>query len=82
MTTGPSSGPGALAGAHSRRPWSPATAWIAGGVIWWRTRLPNAWGVEPTGALPLASVASTAVIMSRFWHAIRHGLPDDYSPEA
>ena len=59
-----------------------STAWIAGSLVWWRKRLPNLWGVEPTGALPLASAASTAVIMSRFWHAIRHGLPDDYSPEA
>jgi hypothetical protein len=55
---------------------------MAGSVVWWRKRLPNAWGVEPTGALPLASIASTAVIASRFWHAIRSGLPDDYSPEA
>ena len=59
-----------------------STAWIGGSLVWWRKRLPNLWGVEPTGALPLASAASSAVIMSRFWHAIRHGLPDDYSPQA
>ena len=59
-----------------------STAWIGGSLVWWRKHLPNLWGVEPTGALPLASAASSAVIMSRFWHAIRHGLPDDYSPQA
>jgi len=59
-----------------------SAAWVGGTIVWWRRRLPNAWGVEPTGALPLASVASTAVVMSRFWQSIRAGLPDDYAPEA
>lgn len=59
-----------------------STAWIAGGVVWWRRALPNAWGVQPTGALPLASAASTGVVMARFWNSIRSGQPDDYAPEA
>jgi len=57
-------------------------AWIVGSVVWWRRRLPNGWGVEPTRALPLANMASTVLVMSRFWRAIRDGLPDDYAPEA
>ena len=57
-------------------------AWIGGSIVWWRRRLPNGWGVEPTRALPLASAASSAVVMSRFWYSIRDGLPDDYAPEA
>lgn len=57
-------------------------SWIVGSVVWWRRRLPNAWGVQPTGALPLASVASTLLVLSRFWRSIRDGLPDDYAPEA
>jgi len=57
-------------------------AWVGGSVVWWRRGLPNGWGVEPTGALPLASAASSAVVMARFWHSIRHGQPDDYAPEA
>ena len=59
-----------------------SAAWVAGGVVWWRKRLPNAWGVEPTGALPLASAASSAIVMARFWDSIRRGQPDDYAPEA
>lgn len=39
--------------------------WIAAGVLWWRRRLPNLWGPEPTAALPLANAASAAVIASR-----------------
>ena len=59
-----------------------STGWVAGGIVWWRKRLPNAWGVEPTGALPLASAASSAIVMARFWDSIRRGQPDDYAPEA
>ena len=59
-----------------------SSAWLGGSLVWWRRNLPNGWGVEPTAALPLASAASSALVMTRFWHAIRNGLPDDYAPEA
>ena len=54
-----------------------SSAWIAGSVLWWRKRLPNGWGPEPTAALPLASLATTAVIMSRFAAALRAHEVDD-----
>lgn len=54
-----------------------AGAWIAGGVLWWRKRLPNGWGPEPTAALPLANAASTIVILSRFAAGVRAGRRDD-----
>jgi len=40
--------------------------WVASGTVWWRRGWPNAWGPAPTAALPLASAASSAVIISRF----------------
>lgn len=40
-------------------------AWIGAGFVWWRRGLPNAWGPKPSGALPLANAATTAVIASR-----------------
>ena len=42
-----------------------STCWVAAGGLWWRRRLPNLWGPEPTGALPLANAATAAVIASR-----------------
>lgn len=42
-------------------------AWTAGALLWWRRRLPNAWGPPPTAALPLAAAASSAVILRRFY---------------
>lgn len=45
--------------------------WVAGGVLWWQRRWPNAWGPEPSAALPLASAASSAVIIARFAVAAR-----------
>jgi len=41
-------------------------AWVVGGAVWWRRKLPNLWGPEPTWALPAASAASAAVIMYKF----------------
>lgn len=41
-------------------------AWVAGAVVWWRKKLPNAWGPPPTAALPAAAAASSAVILWRF----------------
>jgi acyl phosphate:glycerol-3-phosphate acyltransferase len=43
-----------------------SAAWIGGGLLWWRRRWPNAWGPKPTGALPAAAAASSAVILYRF----------------
>lgn len=40
--------------------------WVLGGLVWWRRRLPNLWGPEPTVALPVASAISSAVIVRRF----------------
>lgn len=40
--------------------------WIALGAVWWRRALPNAWGGEPTGALPVAATISSAVIITKF----------------
>jgi glycerol-3-phosphate acyltransferase PlsY len=61
----------AWAVAHWRQRALPATAvasaaWVAAGVLWWRRGWPNAWGPEPTAALPLAAAVSSAVILSRF----------------
>ncbi len=62
-------GLGALApGRH--RSWSVtagiAAGWVAAGLVWWRQRRPNAWGVEPTAALPVAAAVSSAVVLRRF----------------
>lgn len=57
----------------------PATLWIAAGALWWRRGWPNAWGPSPTAALPLANLASAAVVLSRFALAIRRGHPDELS---
>lgn len=44
-----------------------AAGWVALAVLWWRKRLPNAWGPPPTAALPLAAATSSAVILRRFF---------------
>jgi len=43
-----------------------SVCWVLGGVVWWRRRLPNAWGPKPTVSLPVASAISSAIIMRRF----------------
>jgi glycerol-3-phosphate acyltransferase PlsY len=43
-----------------------SAAWVAGGVVWWRTGWRNGWGPVPTVALPLAAAASSGVILHRF----------------
>ncbi len=40
--------------------------WVAAATVWWRRSLPNLWGPRPTVALPLAALASSAVILGRF----------------
>lgn len=42
------------------------TLWVVLATVWHRFRLPNLWAGEPTAAMPLAALASSAVIMSRF----------------
>ncbi|HVF32606.1 MAG TPA: glycerol-3-phosphate acyltransferase [Acidimicrobiales bacterium] len=44
-----------------------SVAWVGAGVVWWRRRLPNAWGPPATGALPLGAAASSGVILYRFF---------------
>ena len=48
-----------------------SVAWVAGGVVWWRRGWHNLWGPSPTGALPLAAAASSAVILYKFASARR-----------
>lgn len=43
-----------------------STAWVFGALLWWRRRWPNLWGPQPTVALPLAAVVSSAVIAYKF----------------
>ena len=50
--------------------WSCA-AWVASSVLWWRRRLPNAWGPEPSVGLPLFAVAGSAMILAKFRAARR-----------
>ena len=40
--------------------------WVLSGVLWWRRRWPNLWGPAPTVALPLANLASSALITYKF----------------
>jgi acyl phosphate:glycerol-3-phosphate acyltransferase len=48
-----------------------STCWILGSMLWWRRGWPNPWGPQATGALPLATAASTAMILQRFVAAQR-----------
>lgn len=48
-----------------------SACWVLGGVAWWRRGWGNAWGPRPTIALPLASAASSVVIVERFLAAGR-----------
>lgn len=66
----------AVAVATSALPWwqqrafaatmSASAAWVLGATLWWRKQLPNAWGPRPGSSLPLAALASSAVICRRF----------------
>lgn len=49
-----------------RAVWMSCTAWIVSSLLWWRRRLPNAWGPEPTGGLPIFAVAGSAMIIAKF----------------
>lgn len=43
-----------------------STTWVLAGLLWWRRRLPNAWGPDPGPQLPMAAAASSAVVLYRF----------------
>lgn len=43
-----------------------SVCWVIGGFVWWRRGLRNPWGPTPSVMLPLASAASSAVIVQRF----------------
>lgn len=43
-----------------------SACWVVGAFVWWRRALPNLWGPRPSAALPLAALASTALILGRF----------------
>ena len=45
--------------------WSTAV-WVAASVAWWRRRLPNLWGPEPTAGLPAFAAVGSAVILAKF----------------
>ena len=48
-----------------------SVAWVAAAVLWWRRRLPNAWGPEPTVGLPLFALTSSVMILVKFRAARR-----------
>ncbi|HSG14415.1 MAG TPA: glycerol-3-phosphate acyltransferase [Gaiellaceae bacterium] len=54
-----------------------SAAWLLASVVWWRRRLPNSWGPEPTVALPLANAATTLMVAARTASELRKGLPDE-----
>ena len=43
-----------------------SAVWVAAAVLWWRRRLPNAWGQSPTVGLPLFALAGAAMILTKF----------------
>jgi acyl phosphate:glycerol-3-phosphate acyltransferase len=43
-----------------------SAVWVAAAVLWWRRRLPTAWGPEPTVGLPLFALSSAAMILTKF----------------
>ncbi len=43
-----------------------SACWVVGGVVWWVAGWRNLWGPRPSPALPLASLASSALIVKRF----------------
>ena len=43
-----------------------SAVWVVAATAWWRRGWPNGWGGRPTAGLPLAALASSAVITQRF----------------
>lgn len=54
-----------------------SAAWLLASIVWWRRRLPNSWGPEPTVALPLANAATALTVAARTASAARRGHPDE-----
>lgn len=48
-----------------------SVVWVVSAFVWWRRRLPNLWGPEPSAALPISALVSSAVIHWRFLEANR-----------
>jgi glycerol-3-phosphate acyltransferase PlsY len=46
--------------------WMSSTVWVAAAIVWWRRRLPNAWGPSPTAGLPLFALVGAAMILTKF----------------
>jgi glycerol-3-phosphate acyltransferase PlsY len=53
--------------------WISSSAWVAAALLWWRRRLPNAWGPPPTAGLPLFALTGSAMILAKFRMARRPG---------
>lgn len=63
---------GATANRNAQRAiWWSCAAWVASSLVWWRRRLPNVWGPEPTVGLPLFAIAGSAMILAKFRAAQR-----------
>lgn len=43
-----------------------SAVWVAAAVLWWRRRLPNAWGPAPTAGLPLFALSGATMILAKF----------------
>lgn len=48
-----------------------STAWTGAAVLWWRKGWPNAWGPDPSPALPAFAAVSSAMILLKFRTARR-----------
>jgi glycerol-3-phosphate acyltransferase PlsY len=46
--------------------WISSAVWVAVAVLWWRRRLPNAWGPTPTAGLPLFALSGAVMIVAKF----------------
>ena len=46
-----------------------AISWVGAATLWWRTGWSNSFGPKPTAALPLAAVATSAVVLYKFANA-------------
>jgi len=43
-----------------------SAVWCGAALLWWWRRWPNLWGPEPTAALPLSAIVTSALIAWRF----------------